>query len=101
MEGNVVQWEHENLRKHRKASAERVKVNWIQDGMRHRFAGYWLPIHHDVDRLLGQMRHTDPTTFSRHYHAGVARAEAKKFWAIRRKKVMPGNIIELEHRRAA
>ena len=100
MEGKVVQ-EHETLRKHRKASAERADVHWIQDGMRHSFASYWLPIHHDVDRLMGQMGHTDPATFYRHYHAGVPRAEAKKFWAIRPKKLKPGNIIEFTHRRAA
>jgi hypothetical protein len=85
MEGKVIHWEHENSRKHRKASAERVTVDWIQDGMRHSFASYWLPIHHDVDCLMGQMGHTDPATFSRHYHAGVPRAEAKKFWAIVRR----------------
>jgi integrase len=99
MEGKVIQWEHENLRKHRKTSAERVNVHWIQDGMRHSFASYWLPVHHDVDRLMGQMGHTDPATFSRHYHAGVPRVEAKKFWAIRPKRARPANIIEL--RRAA
>jgi integrase len=101
VEGKVVQWEHETLRKHRKASAERVNVRWIQDGMRHSFASYWLAIHHDVDRLMGQMGHTDPATFSRHYHAGVPRTEAKKFWTIRPKKLKPGNIIEFTHRRAA
>jgi integrase len=51
MEGKVVQWEHENLRDHRRASAERAGMKWIQDGMRHSFASYWLPVHHDVDRL--------------------------------------------------
>jgi hypothetical protein len=50
---------------------------------------------------MGQMGHTDPATFSRHYHAVVPRAEAKKFWAIRPKKLKPGNIIEFKHRRAA
>jgi integrase len=100
-EGKVSQWEHENLRKHRKASAERVGVRWIQDGMRHSFASYWLAIHHDVDRLMGQMGHTDPATFSRHYHAGVPRAEAKKFWAIRPKKGRPGNVIDFKQARAA
>jgi integrase len=101
MEGKVVQWEHETLRKHRKASAERVEVRWIQDGMRHSFASYWLPIHHDVDRLMGQMGHTDPATFSRHYHAGVPRVEAKKFWAIRPKRSRPGNVIQFKPSRAA
>ena len=28
---------------------------------------------------MGQMGHTDPATFSRHYHAGVPRAQAKSF----------------------
>jgi integrase len=101
MEGKVVPWEHENLRKHRKASAERIKVQWIQDGMRHTFASYWLPIHHDVDRLMGQMGHIDPATFSRHYHAGVPRADAKKFWAIRPKKIRLGNVIQFKQSRAA
>jgi integrase len=101
MEGKVIQWEHENLRKHRKASAERVNVRWIQDGMRHSFASYWLPIHHDVDRLMGQMGPVDPATFSRHYHAGVPRAEAKKFWAIRPKRPRPGNVIQFKQARAA
>jgi integrase len=58
-------------------------VQWIQDGMRHSFASYWLPIHHDLDRLLHQMGHADKATFSRHYHSGISRAEAKAFWAIR------------------
>ena len=101
MEGKVIQWEHETLRKHRKASAERVKVDWIQDGMRHSFASYWLPTHHEVDRLMGQMGHTDPATFSRHYHAGVPRAEAKKFWAIRPKRIKPGNVIQFKQAWAA
>ena len=94
----MIQWEHENLRKHRKASVERVGVRWIQDGMRHSFASYWLPIHHDVDRLMG---HTDRATFSRHYHAGVPRAEAKKFWVIRPKRLKPGNTIQFKQPRAA
>jgi integrase len=101
MEGKVILWEHENLRKHRKASAERVSVRWIQDGMRHSFASYWLPIQHDFDRLMGQMGHTEPATFSRHYHAGVQRTEAKKFWAIRPKRVRPRNVVQFRQAKAA
>jgi integrase len=92
-EGKIVPWEHETLRKHRKASTERVGLIWIQDGMRHSFASYWLPVHHDLNKLLNQMGHTDPATFSRHYHAGVPRAEAKKFWSIRPKLPKPENVI--------
>ena len=58
-------------------------------------------IHHDVGRLMGQMGHNDPATFSRHYHAGVPRVEAKKFWAVRPKRVKPGNVIEFKVKRAA
>jgi len=93
MEGKIVPWQHETLRNHRKASAERVGLVWIQDGMRHSFASYWLPVHHDIDMLLNQMGHTDPATFSRHYHAGVPLSEAKKFWAIRPKRLKANNII--------
>jgi integrase len=83
MEGKIVPWAHEVLRNHRQASAERVGVTWIQDGMRHSFARDWLPIHHDLDRLLHQMGHADKATFSKHYHSGIPRSESKKFWEIR------------------
>ena len=42
------------------------------------------------------MGHTDPATFSPHYHAGVPRAEAKKFWAVRPKRSKPGNVIQFK-----
>jgi integrase len=82
MEGKIVPWAHEVLRNHRQASAERARVSWIQDGMRHSFASYWLPIHHDLDKLLHQMGHADKATFSKHYHSGIPRSEAAKFWRI-------------------
>jgi hypothetical protein len=50
---------------------------------------------------MGQMGHTDPATFSRHYHAGVPRTEAKKFWSVRPKKLKPGNVIQFKQPRAA
>lgn len=50
---------------------------------------------------MGQMGHNDPGTFSRNYHAGVPRAQAKKFWAIRAKKPKPGNVIQFKQARAA
>ena len=83
MQGKVIEWEHENLRKHRKASAGRLNIKWIQDGMRHSFASYWLPAHHDIDKLMVMMGHVNPDTFSKHYHAGVPRKEAVKYWKIR------------------
>jgi hypothetical protein len=55
----------------------------------------------DVDRLIGQMGHTDPATFSRHYYAGVPRAQTKKFWAICPKKLKPDNVIQFKRPRAA
>ena len=50
---------------------------------------------------MGQMGHTDPATFSRHYHAGVPRIQAKKFWAIRPKRLRARNVIQFEQARAA
>ena len=50
---------------------------------------------------MGRMGHTDPVTFSRHYHAGVPRAQAKKSWAIGPKKLKPGNVIQFKQARAA
>jgi hypothetical protein len=83
MEGKVVPWAHEVLRNHRKASAGRAGVAWIQDGMRHSFASYWLPIHHDLDKLLHQMGQADKATFSKHYHSGIPQSEAARYWRIR------------------
>jgi hypothetical protein len=82
-EGKVMPWEHEVIRNHRRASAERAGVKWIQDGLRHSFASYWLPVYHDLDRLLHMMGHADKATFSKHYHSGIPRSEAAKFWRIR------------------
>ena len=83
MEGKVVPWAHEVLRNLRKASAGRAGVAWIQDGMRHSFASYWLPIHHDLDKLLHQMGQADKATFSKHYHSGIPQSEAARYWRIR------------------
>jgi integrase len=96
-EGKIVPWAHEVLRNHRRASCERASVDWIQDGMRHSFASYWLPVHHDLDRLLHMMGHADKATFSKHYHSGIPRSEAAKFWRIRppkrkgARKIVPFN----------
>jgi site-specific recombinase XerD len=93
MEAKIVPWEHEKLRNHRRASAERAGVKWIQDGLRHSFASYWLPIHHDLDRLLHMMGHADKATFSKHYDSGIPRSEAAKFWRIRPPKRKTGQKI--------
>jgi integrase len=96
MEGKIVPWAHEVLRNRRKASAERAGVKWIQDGMRHSFASYWLPIHHELDRLLHQLGHTDKATFSKHYHSGIPRSEAAKFWKIKPPKRKGSKIVPLK-----
>jgi hypothetical protein len=51
--------------------------------MRHSFASYWLPIHHDLDKLLHQMGQADKATFSKHYHSGIPQSEAARYWRIR------------------
>jgi integrase len=92
-EGKVIQCTHDVLLNHRRASCERVGVTWIQDGMRHSFASYWLPVHHDVDRLLHMMGHADKATFSKHYHSGIPRSEAAKFWKIRPPELPEPKIV--------
>jgi integrase len=57
-------------------------TRWIQQGMRHSYCSYWLAMHQDVNKLVLQSGHTDADTMWRHYHRGVTKAEAEKFWAI-------------------
>jgi integrase len=82
IEGRVMQWSRDMIRRHRKASMKRVGVALIQDGLRHSYASYWQATYRDTGKLMSMMGHTNPRTFSRHYHSGVPRSEAEKFWAI-------------------
>jgi hypothetical protein len=50
--------------------------------MRHTFCSCWLAIHKDVNRLVLLSGHDSVDTMWRHYHRGVAEAEAKAFWSI-------------------
>jgi hypothetical protein len=65
--------------------------------LRHSFASYWLPVHHSLDKLLVMMGHSGGTsTFSRHYHAGVPRVEAMKYWRILPAKRKSAKIVEFK-----
>jgi hypothetical protein len=39
------------------------------------------------------MGHTDKSTFSKHYHSGIPRAEAAKYWRIRPEAKRKGSKI--------
>jgi integrase len=83
MEGRVMPWKKSMLRNHRIANRERAGVtHWPQQGMRHSFCSYWLALHQDVNNLVLLSGHNNPDTMWRHYHKGVQRSEAEKFWAI-------------------
>ena len=83
MEGKVMPWKKSMLRNHRIANRERAGVtHWPQQGMRHSFCSYWLALHQDVNNLVLLSGHNNPDTMWRHYHKGVQRSEAEKFWAI-------------------
>ena len=69
--------------------------------MRHTYCSNWLAKHTDINKLVLQSGHDSVDTMWRHYHRGTTEAEAKKFWAIRPKKLGPANIIEFKHPRAA
>ncbi len=70
------------LRRKRRDMCKNLGIRWIQQGMRHSFCSYWLAIHEDADKLVLQSGHTDAQTMWEHYHAGVTRESAQRFWSI-------------------
>jgi integrase len=101
-QGPVVTYNYSELRTHRTANWTAAGVTaWPQQGMRHTYCSNWLAKHKDINKLVLQSGHDSVDTMWRHYHRGTAEAEAKKFWAIRPKKLNPGKIIEFQQPRAA
>ena len=50
--------------------------------MRHTFCSNWLAVHEDVNKLVLLSGHTDAAVMWEHYHKGVKKAEAQRFWSI-------------------
>jgi hypothetical protein len=64
-----------------------AKVERIQDGLRHSFASYVVPID-GADRAESELGHGGGREMlNRHYRSDVRAAVAKKFWAMRAPKV--------------
>ena len=82
--GLVAPWTAAELRKRHRANYRAAGIkHWIQQGMRHSFASYWMASHaNDVDKLVILTGHTSREVLWRHYYRAVARADAEKFWAI-------------------
>jgi len=97
MQGTVVPFSPNVLRKRRRANwaaAAGEKVKWIQQGMRHTFCSNWLAKHGDINRLVLLSGHADVDTMWQHYHRGLKKADAEKFWAIR-PPALPGNVVSI------
>jgi integrase len=80
--GRIVPFGPNILRKKRRANREAAKVKVIQQGARHTYCSMWLAKYEDANKLVLQSGHTDAQTMWDHYHRGVTRDEADKFWAI-------------------
>jgi integrase/recombinase XerD len=102
LQGPIVTYNYSELRTHRKVNQTAASIeNWPQQGMRHTYCSNWLAKHKDINKLVLQSGHDSVDTMWRHYHRGTTEAVAIKFWAIRPKKLKPGNIIEFKQSRAA
>jgi integrase len=95
-EGPIVTLAEDALYEHRRLNREAAKVtHWPNSGMRHTFCSCWLAIHKDVNRLVLLSGHDSPDTMWRHYHRGIAEAEAKRFWSIIPRR-RTGKIIQFK-----
>ena len=100
MQGKVVTYAAENLRNKRRMAQGAAGIKqWIQQGMRHTFCSAFLAGRRGgVNELVLQSGHTEPDTMWTHYHRGMSRAEANKFWAIRPPRVV-ANIVRFRQGR--
>ena len=94
MDGKIIGLRDNTLLAHRRKNRAAAGIShWVQDGMRHTFASFWLSKHKDVNRLRELMGHEGNTrTLWTHYHRGTTEAEAKKFWSIM-PPCQPQNVI--------
>jgi integrase len=85
MEGPIVPFSAAVLRKKRRANwkaAAGGEARWVKQGMRHSFCSNWLAMHKDVDELVLLSGHRDAAVMWEHYHKGVRKTQAERFWAI-------------------
>jgi integrase len=83
-QGSIVRFGSDGLRAHRRANWQAAGIlKWPQQAMRHTYCSNWLAMHQDINKLVLQSGHDSVDTMWRHYHRGVTRTEAAKFWKIR------------------
>jgi integrase len=78
------------LRRDRDELVGRSGVTWLQDGMRHSYGSYLYASTKDISRVMANLGHTRPETFSRHYQANVSPARSEQYWALAPERVMVG-----------
>jgi integrase/recombinase XerD len=69
-----------NLTRRLKAFSAEVGF-WIQDGLRHSYATYWLAVHRNRNELAEFMGNT-PEVIGKHYLRPVTDEDAAKFWTL-------------------
>jgi len=58
------------------------QIPWINDGLRHSFASYWLGIYHNRNELAEQMGNS-VEVIKQHYRKAVSENDAIEYWAFR------------------
>jgi len=71
-------------------------TEWAQDCMRHSFCSYWMAAGKGVEQLLLVAGHENPRTLRKHYHRGVTKSEAEKFWSIVPPSDLPQNVVAFQ-----
>jgi integrase len=94
-EGPIIDLKEDAMYAHRQKIRLAAGVNdWPQDAARHSFCSYWIAAGKGVEALLQVAGHENPRTLKKHYHRGVTRTEAAKFWAIV-PTAIPANVISM------
>ena len=77
------------------------KLERIQDGLRHSFASYLVPID-GADRVEAELGHGGGREMlNRHYRSDVRAAVAKRFWALRAPKIEKAKLSKIIKFKAA
>ena len=96
MTGRVVKYTLAAVQHRHRALRKACGISkWVKQGARHTFCSNWLAAYQDVNKLVLMSGHDSADTMWRHYHKGVTREEAEKFWAIMPPVIEERKIIRL------
>jgi integrase len=85
--GKIIEGSESQLNDSLRSLAKAAEVKWVQNGLRHSYASYFLAKWQDITRLAYQMGEKDPAVIYNHYAGLRTPAEAEKYWGLR-----PGNV---------